>query len=407
MSSARQFDAHPDAEILNGFVENALPDAERAQVLAHLGGCGRCRQIVYLAQDAMPSLETPAGAPLAEHRAADGERAWFLRRRTAWAAGFAFATIAAFVVFVSIRHPAPTQQMAKLAPSPAPIAQASQATAPAKPALNQKAMTHLQVIAPGVLAGKAASRRQAAAGAASSSAVAAAPAPAPPPALQAQGGTVPQANVEVKVFAPSATPDLNGQISLPKSGSSTIVRATRFPGAPQAVHGEMPAAKVQAGGSGAAAPSSAAETVEVNADSVQPQAQPMTPAQVGTITPQAAAGANSLKESGLIILPSGLPMVSSAEAGHTQLAIDAVGTLFLSRDLGKNWEPIERQWTGQAVRVRLAQTMKAKNTFLPGPMDKQQSPAPAAVTIPAALFEIVNDKNAIWTSADGKTWTAR
>src|SRR5690348_15668608 len=40
---------HPGPEVLAAFAENALPDAERAQLLQHLGDCSDCRDVVYLA----------------------------------------------------------------------------------------------------------------------------------------------------------------------------------------------------------------------------------------------------------------------------------------------------------------------------------------------------------------------
>jgi hypothetical protein len=61
MNSTSQFEIHPDAELLNGFVEQELRGAEREQVVVHLASCGRCRQIVYLSQDAAASM---AGQPL-------------------------------------------------------------------------------------------------------------------------------------------------------------------------------------------------------------------------------------------------------------------------------------------------------------------------------------------------------
>jgi hypothetical protein len=43
--------SHPDADLLSAFAEKALPDAERTELLQHLGGCAECREIVYLAAD--------------------------------------------------------------------------------------------------------------------------------------------------------------------------------------------------------------------------------------------------------------------------------------------------------------------------------------------------------------------
>lgn len=39
---------HPDADLLSAFAENALPEAERTGVLAHLADCGSCREVVFL-----------------------------------------------------------------------------------------------------------------------------------------------------------------------------------------------------------------------------------------------------------------------------------------------------------------------------------------------------------------------
>jgi len=46
---ARVAGPHPDAEALSAFAESALPERERAQVLAHLAECGDCRQVVFFA----------------------------------------------------------------------------------------------------------------------------------------------------------------------------------------------------------------------------------------------------------------------------------------------------------------------------------------------------------------------
>src|SRR5258708_21638857 len=40
---------HPGPELLTAFAENALPEADRGQLLQHLGACSDCREILYLA----------------------------------------------------------------------------------------------------------------------------------------------------------------------------------------------------------------------------------------------------------------------------------------------------------------------------------------------------------------------
>ena len=107
------------------------------------------------------------------------------------------------------------------------------------------------------------------------------------------------------------------------------------------------------------------------------------------------------------MLPSGLPLVSTVEAGHTTLALDAVGSLYLSRDFGKKWEPVEPSWKGRATKVRLVQPENGANA-IGGPLLKlQKDKAASGGTALTILFEIVNDKNDVWTSADGKTWSPK
>ena len=402
MNPARQFDQHPDAEILNGFVENALPTAERAEVLAHLGGCGRCRQVVYLAQDAMPAAEAPARAPIVERRDVDGERAWILRWRSAWAAAVAFAAIAAIAVFVTIRHGAPTQEVAKLATSAAPTAAAAPPppAAPTKPAENAKGTAEPQRIAPGVAAPNARPQPHGEAGAAAASEKFAAPAP------PAEGGPVPHTSVEAKSFAPPAPLGINGPVSTAMRAPPTAMRATRFQSAPEAFHGDQLSAKTELSKASGASSRQGSPQIELNSAPAELHAQPVTPAQDEMVSPMAVADVASAGKPGLILLPSGLPLVSTAEAGHLQLAIDAMGSLFLSRDQGKSWQPVKRQWTGQLVKVRMA-PLPGGFAAPPFVETEQAKPPAAAATIPAPLFEIVNGNNAVWTSADGKTWTAK
>ena len=66
MKSKPQLDHHPDAESLNAFAEQALADQERGKILAHLAECSRCRQVVYLAQEAVVEMEPAASSPVPE-----------------------------------------------------------------------------------------------------------------------------------------------------------------------------------------------------------------------------------------------------------------------------------------------------------------------------------------------------
>ena len=57
MSSPSQLDLHPDADSLNAFVEQLLTEPERAQILTHLAGCARCREVIFVAQRAVYAME--------------------------------------------------------------------------------------------------------------------------------------------------------------------------------------------------------------------------------------------------------------------------------------------------------------------------------------------------------------
>jgi len=48
---------HPDADLLSAFAENALPEAERRHVLAHLADCGGCREVIFLFSLPQPADE--------------------------------------------------------------------------------------------------------------------------------------------------------------------------------------------------------------------------------------------------------------------------------------------------------------------------------------------------------------
>jgi hypothetical protein len=78
MNVKSQLDLHPDAESLNAFAEQALGERERGEILAHLAGCGRCRQVVFLAQEAAamelePEMELVAAAAPAAQSSPEGD----------------------------------------------------------------------------------------------------------------------------------------------------------------------------------------------------------------------------------------------------------------------------------------------------------------------------------------------
>ena len=128
MNPMTQPGTHPDADLLNAFAEHALSGTERAQIVAHMAGCARCREVVYLAQAAaepeIAAEAAPAAAWKRPEHAPGGFSAAFARWRVALIPAAALAAVGGVVLWVQL-HPAPRPtEMAQLAPprleSPAP-----------------------------------------------------------------------------------------------------------------------------------------------------------------------------------------------------------------------------------------------------------------------------------------------
>jgi hypothetical protein len=91
-------------------------------------------------------------------------------------------------------------------------------------------------------------------------------------------------------------------------------------------------------------------------------------------------------------LPSGLAALSTAMTPSDMLAVDGAGDVFLSEDAGGHWVGVAKQWSGRAVAVRLRPITGA---------------SAGAASLPARIFEIVNDQGLVWVSTDGKIWKAK
>ena len=99
-------DAHPGADALSAFAENALPRAEMQRVVTHLAGCSDCRETLYLAQPRDPQTQ-----PVAAYRPSKTYRA------IRWATVFAPVVIVAGGLFLvrqemskSARHSGTTSE---------------------------------------------------------------------------------------------------------------------------------------------------------------------------------------------------------------------------------------------------------------------------------------------------------
>src|SRR5712692_8949518 len=92
--------AHPDADVLTAFAEQALSGAEREDVVRHLSRCGDCREVVALS---IPPMEAVAQAKAARDGVSaagtsGGLRAWFAWPNLRWAAMAAAVVVVASVL---------------------------------------------------------------------------------------------------------------------------------------------------------------------------------------------------------------------------------------------------------------------------------------------------------------------
>lgn len=99
--------AHPDADLLTAFAEQALPVRERDQVLAHLARCTDCREIAALAGAAVPEQELVAAAS-SPHIDRRPSRSFWSLRPLRWTA--AAATAAVVLSAVWLNHKEVTRQ---------------------------------------------------------------------------------------------------------------------------------------------------------------------------------------------------------------------------------------------------------------------------------------------------------
>jgi hypothetical protein len=146
----------------------------------------------------------------------------------------------------------------------------------------------------------------------------------------------------------------------------------------------------------AAAPSVDA-TSEVAANSLGMNSIQNLPLSGRAVVNQAAAKPATQKA---IQLPSKKPAVSVLTAAGRTLALDTVGALFLSTDLGKHWTAVIPQWSGKAVSLAFASTPTRLYQVQPS-QTQTQPQAP----IPAAGFDLTTANGAVWLSTDGGlTW---
>jgi len=382
-------DQHPDSESLNAFLEQALPAPERAHVLGHIASCSRCREIVFLAQQAAAEAEAPAAVPVVQ--SSRQQVPWYRNWQLVWAPAAAFALIAGLAVLIHMRQPSAATEIARNAPAgqiAVPVssleqqpAQQSQREAAAPPPV--KAAKQSAVSAEAGEPAGAAYPQPASSGAIAADSVNAHPATAEPQTIaMAPTAAGPNALAQQAPRQPQAEAAVAAWQQQQEHAKATLASAAHAARTTQATFkARMEQSEAQAGKALAATP--AVQTTAAFNGGFAPSA------------PSLMAGGATVSRPPSANLPSGLAAISSAAAQRRRLALDAACSLFVSEDAGATWKSVPQQWTGHAVLVRVQRGL-----------DSNAAPQPNLPGLPG-VFELVTDSNQIWISSDGKSWRTR
>ena len=416
--------AHLDADQLNAFVEGVLPEHERSAALAHIADCARCRDIVFLAQQAQPVPE-PVAKP------ASSWRSWLSSSPFLIAATAGLACVLLVTVTVHLHHGVPQSSLttAKVeAPVavPAPVVQRESIEAAAVPAAPPK----IAAIAPRTAPPSIESRNGAVASLAS-----------PPSAVpqgeisQAQGYAALPLQSRKLSYGPAPTQqNLAGQqnyvnqapLSQSAGGAGAFDRVSPgvvtgvaslspvggpIPVPPPPVLAPAPQAK-----SNRPASADSAETVTVSGSplALQVDSASVSTDQLSMKTIPPAKPDDKM-------LPSHEQVVSVAARGERVLAVDAKGTVFVSQDSGHNWTLVMPYWVGKAVRVTLSQRSstthsyalsdKANDAATPyatnAPAEAKKARSAPSAPVEATPFQLTTESGQVWVSTDGLTWKER
>jgi hypothetical protein len=386
MNSNSQLEVHPDAEILNAFAEQGLATPERTHVLAHLAACGRCRQVVYLAQHAATDAEVPARVAPTIH--AKRSQPWFANWRFVWIPAAALAAALALVVTFHPRHAATGPEVAKVAPE-----NEGNSPAHALPEQAKGAVLHPPAVAAGSMpmakSMKGVGHRATSGVAVGSGGGSSYGRVAEPGSLGLAGSAGDEAQVAA---GPPPAPMIATQPDAPQFKPEPAVAAWQQEQQRRvdSLSSAGPVAK-------AAQPrmretsdkSQASRTTSVSTTMPWSETAPPPSSSYGAAMQQLSiAEMPGPKAHKSIKLPSGQMAVSTAIVEKRILAVDLAGTLYLSTDIGKHWQTVAQQWTGRAIEVRAPKAFSDPNSQ-------------------AVAFDLVNDSGLTWVSADGNTWKAK
>jgi hypothetical protein len=365
---------HPDS--LSAFAEGVLPEHERAQCLAHLAECSRCREIVFLAQEPpLPAAPKPAPA----------WRRWFAPIPVLAAA--AAACVAVVGLSLYLHHPTAVPQPAIVAhvnPAPPPIQ-----APPEPPPVTQKAQP------------RTTSRRPAPMQPSTDSTIVDATAPKlpPPPTVRTQTEAIPAplaadrlSGISGAVTDPTGAAVPGATVTL-RQPAGTFTRDARTDAAGQFQLTGVPPGRYELQVDALGFKRTLLQQVELpplQMASVKPVLE------IGAVTEsvEVSAGASVVETSSAEVsrttsrrkavslptpLPTKLPTAITVTSGKVTLAVDSNGALFVSRNAGKTWKVVKPAWKGKVA---------------------------ALITLPdPAAFQLTTDGETVWLSRDGTRWS--
>jgi hypothetical protein len=401
---------HPDADLLSAFVEGVLPEHARAQCLAHLAECSRCRDLVFLTQETRVVPTTPILVP------SPARRRWLRPMPLlAVAAALCVALLGAWLYLRSKTGAPPRELAAEVSPAPSstPDHPAEITPKPVPPKTTPRARRRIQqeptpevpAVPPTTVpetprppqTSPSPAQAESVKDTSRSTPQAIIPEPKSPAiTVQAEaasatpssgisgivtdpsGAVVPTATVQLRQLATNRTSSTQtdqsgefkftglapGQYELQISRPGFRQTIQRVDLHPQEVAAVKPRLDV----------GSTTETVEVSAAS-------------STIQTESAEVSNSRRKRAAPVqprpLPSKLPVETMATDHKIILAVDTGGALFFSGNSGKSWKSVKRQWTGKIVSLAAPPELPEAGT---------------------AKFQLTTDSGAGWLSRDGRRW---
>jgi hypothetical protein len=468
MNRPPQSVVHPDADSLSAFAEQALSEAERTRMVAHLAQCARCREVVFLAQTAA-EVETPAavrtdGATSVAGKAVISEGAVSTSPRS----GFRFPSLwlaqswAMLIPAAALAAGAALVFWVEKQPAEAPVEPAQIQSQRAEAGAQRSGLEEQKLAVQAPVDRNSIGEAGSAVRSAENTRAPKDKAPAEPEEIAkgvpaAKSAPLPAVlvtqNQAVEMVRPQQASAAQGG-PRPMQGGITLPSLSAAPSAP------IPPKQ---GLSGAAWKpqkplSPAAATVHSNLDRWTPDGAPsaregtgpdfhgVTPAQTASTAglegfsrqrrlmappnPQMQIYAMSKLMS--VLLPDGQMSVATATLRDRKLALDPQGLVYLSADAGKNWEAVTPTWEGKVLTLGTNQSHPLLFTAVgeapagtneppvlqPSPSGNdatedsatQHAATPAAAHAAAAqqaktpLFKLATDRGETWVSADGKSW---